>query len=911
MASNPIPQMPSDLPPREQLELFSQTGQGADAGMVKQSKQKPSKPSKGEAKSKADGAKSKADGAKSKADGAKSKADGAKAKRKFAADDASGDGAAMSDATDGDANGAEAAVEAGGGKRGGGGKKGRGGRGGGAGGGGDGGGAMPGELDASLETEARRRYLNYALSVITSRALPDVRDGLKPVQRRILYAMLHDNHLRPDAKHRKSATVVGNVLGRYHPHGDTSVYDAMVRMAQEWVLRVPFVDGSGNFGSIDGDEPAAYRYTECRLAPPAMELLRELDFETVDMRANYDGTTEEPTVLPARFPNLLVNGSTGIAVGMATNIPPHNLREITSALIALAENRDIEHVQLMKHIDGPDFPTGGQMLNSKVELRQIYKDGQGTIRVRGEYKLEEKKKGGTDIVITSIPYAMTKSSLVEKIADVIISRKLPFLVDVRDESTTDVRIVLEIKKDADPELVMAYLFKNTPLQASFHVNMTCLVPPEFLDAGAPTGSPPQPRRLGIKEVLEHFLDFRLIVTQRRFEYQLRQLEARIHILEGFATVFDALDELIKIIRASDGKEDAAQKIIKRFKLDELQTDAILELKLYKLAKLEINVIREELEEKSKEAKRIKAILKSEDKMWTVVKDDLKAVAEELGTPRRTKTGGAAEEVSFSEDAFIIDEDANIVVTRDGWIKRVRELKDPNQTRTREGDEVMFVLPGSTKEKVIFFTSRGSAYVIKINDIAATAGYGDPAQKYFKFGDGERIVSAMTLDPRAMVPPTLLAVTRNGYGLRFASAQHLEITTKAGRRYARPGEGDEVIGVVACNDTDVVVTATRDGHVLHCKAEDIAKLEGPGRGVTVLKTEDDDIVIGFIAGVKSDSFEIQTEKSGKKFTLNADPKQVKSRGGKGHQLMKRVSFIVVPKPVTIQPLANADGGPGVN
>src|SRR5262245_35402074 len=341
---------PDDLPPREQLELFSQSGQGApqpEQAMAKKSaKAKPAKKSAG------------------------------------------GGG--------GGGGGVPAAP----------------------------GGGAPGMTDASLEAEARRRYLNYALSVITSRALPDVRDGLKPVQRRILYGMLHDQHLRPDAKHRKSATVVGAVLGRYHPHGDVSVYDAMVRMAQDWTLRVPLVDGSGNFGSLDGDEAAHYRYTECRLAAPAMELLRELDFETVDLRPNYDGSTEEPTVLPARYPNLLVNGSTGIAVGMATNIPPHNLREITNALIALidarADNRDLDHVQLMKHIIGPDFPTGGQLLNTKVELRQIYKDGQGTIRVRGEYKKEEKKRGGLDLVITSVPYALTKSDLVQKIADVIV-----------------------------------------------------------------------------------------------------------------------------------------------------------------------------------------------------------------------------------------------------------------------------------------------------------------------------------------------------------------------------------------------------------------------------------------------------------------------------------------------------------
>jgi DNA gyrase subunit A len=679
------------------------------------------------------------------------------------------------------------------------------------------------------------------------------------------------------------------------------------------VLRVPLVDGSGNFGSLDGDEAAAYRYTECRLAPPAMELLRELDFETVEMRSNYDGTTEEPTVLPARFPNLLVNGSTGIAVGMATNIPPHNLREIVDAIIALSKDRKIEHVTLMKHINGPDFPTGGQMLNSKVELRQIYKEGAGTIRVRGEHKLEEKKKGGTDIVLTSMPYAMTKADLVQKIADVIISRTLPYLLDVRDESTTDVRIVLEIKKDADPNLVMGYLYKHTPLQSSFHVNLTCLVPPELMDDGSiPTGAPPQPKKCGIKEMLEHFLDFRIITTTRRFEYQLKKLKERIHILDGFVTIFDALDETIKIIRASDGKEDASQKIQKRFKLDEIQVEAILELKLYKLAKLEINVIREELEEKAAEAKRIQKILNSEEKLEDVVRSELEEVAKAFGTPRRTKTAGAgAEEMEFDADAFIVDEDAHVIVSRDGWIKRVRELKDPNQTRTREGDAVAHVLPGSTKEKVIFFTNRGSAYVIKINDISPTTGYGDPAQKYFKFGDGEKIVSAMTLDPRAMVPPTLLAVTRQGFGLRFATAPNSEITTKAGRKYARPKEGDEVIGVVPCNDSDIVVCATRAGHVLTCKAEEIAKLEGAGRGVTVIKTADDDMVIGFIAGVKSDVLTVATEKSGKEFELHADPKEVSSRGGKGRQIVKRTELVLVPKPVTIQPLANAEGSGKVN
>jgi DNA gyrase subunit A len=777
--------------------------------------------------------------------------------------------------------------------------------------------------EASLQTEARRRYLNYAMSVITSRALPDVRDGLKPVQRRILYAMLNDEHLRPEAKHKKSAKVVGSVLGRYHPHGDTSVYDAMVRMAQEFSLRLPLVDGSGNFGSLDGDSPAAYRYTECRLAPPAMELLRELDSNTVDMRPNYDGTAEEPAVLPARFCNLLVNGSTGIAVGMATNIPPHNLREITNALVALADDKDLTTTNLMKHIQGPDFPTGGQILNSKVELRQIYEEGRGSIRCRGEYKLEEKKKGGTDLVITSIPYALTKASVVEKIAEVILSRKLPYLVDVRDESTTDVRIVLELKKEADPSLVMAYLYKHTPLQVNFHMNITCLVPPEYLeDQAGELGASgvAQPRQLGVKQVLQHFLSFRYDTTCKRFEHELAQLRKRIHILSGYAIIFDALDETIKIIRKSDGKEDAAGKLMKRFELDALQVEAILELKLYKLARLEINIIREELEAKQGEARRIEAILKSETKLWTVIKDELRAVAEQFGTPRRTKTGGVGEEVEFDAEAFILEEDANVVVTRDGWLKRVRELKDPAQTRVREGDEVLFVLPGSTKEKVIFLTNRGSAYVLRINDIAPSTGYGDPAQKYFKFADGERIVAAYTLDPRAHypgvkeagAPQMLLAVTRRGFGLRFAMEAHLELTTKVGRRYARPQDGDEVIGVVPTTDNDIVVVATREGHVLTCKASEIAKLEGPGRGVTVIKTDDDDQVIAFLSGAgKNDVLVVETDKGGKRFDLHADPKQVAARGGKGGQIVKRSQLIAVARPVTIVPLANADVGQGVN
>ncbi|HLU68992.1 MAG TPA: DNA topoisomerase IV subunit A [Kofleriaceae bacterium] len=783
--------------------------------------------------------------------------------------------------------------------RGGGGKKPPGG---GAPAGGGGGGV---ELDASLMQEARRRYLTYALSVITARALPDVRDGLKPVQRRILYAMSADEHLYPDAKHRKSAKVVGAVIGRYHPHGDSAVYDAMVRMAQDFSLRLPLVDGSGNFGSLDGDGAAAYRYTECRLAPPAMELLRELKQDTVAMRPNYDGTAEEPVVLPARFPNLLVNGSTGIAVGMATNIPPHNLGEVVKACIALIEDRDLTTTNLLKHIQGPDFPTGGQILNSKVELRQIYEAGQGAIRVRGEYKVEPKKRGGEDIVITSIPYGVTKATVVERIAEVIIKRQVPQLVDVRDESTDDVRIVLEVKKDTDPAIVMAYLYKHTPLQLNFNVNFTCLIPTPGADVG-------QPERLGIKQLLEHFIDFRFEVTRKRFEFELAALKRRIHILEGFAVIFDALDETIKIIRKSDGKQDAAGKLMKRFDLDEVQVEAILELKLYKLARLEILVIREELAEKKKEARRIEAILASKAKLWGVVKGELSEVAYEHASPRRTRTGGAAEEVEFDAEAYIVEEDAHVVVSRDGWIKRVRELKDPKSTRLREGDEVMAVLAGSTRENVVFFTNHGSAYVLRINDVPPSTGYGDPAQKLFKFKDQERIVAAYSLDPRVMLPGTMLAVSARGFGLRFDLEPHRQVSTRAGRKYARPSQGDEIVAVLPVSGGEAVAVATRGGHALTCAADEVNKLENPGKGVTVIKTAGEDRVIGVAVGKgKKDVLRLVTESGTRRFEVAADPRQAGPRGGKGRQLVKRSSLVAVSEPVVITPLANAPGGSEVH
>jgi DNA gyrase subunit A len=768
---------------------------------------------------------------------------------------------------------------------------GRGGKRGKGGGGGDD--APPPPADASLAIEAQRRYLNYAVSVITSRALPDVRDGLKPVQRRILYAMYNNLHLYPDGRFRKSALIVGEVIGKFHPHGDTSCYDAMVRMAQPFSMRELLVDGHGNFGSLDGDGAAAYRYTEAKLAPLAVELLSEIKQGTVDFRPNFDGSIEEPIVLPAKVPQLLVNGCTGIAVGMATNIPPHNLAEVCEAAVALIDDRDLETKDLLKYVKGPDFPTGGLVTNSKKELREIYETGQGGVRVRAEWKGEKGHRGGDTIVVTSIPYAISKATVVERIAEVIINKKLPMLVDVRDESTDDVRIVLELKAGADPALVMSYLFKHTPLEQSFFVNMTCLVPTENKEIAGPL-------RVDLKAMLREFLDFREEVVTRRFQHELAELERRIHILEGFAKIFDALDETIRIIRKSEGKADAAEKIIKRFELSEEQTDAILELKLYKLARLEIQIILDELKAKRAEAKEIKAILGDKKKLWKVIRGEIVTVAEAFPDKRRTKLGGGGEEVAFDAEAYIVEEDATVILSRDGWLKRAREIKDISTTRVREGDAVLAAVRGSTKEAVAIFSNFGSCYVIRVNDVPASTGYGEPVQKLFNFRDGERVVGALLMSEAATPKGSLgLGVTKRGFGMRFGLDLHRELSTRAGRRFAKPAEGDEVVGValVAAESKDELVCAvTSDAHAILCKVSEIPELANPGRGVTVIKTDESVPVVGFGVGTRKDKVLLVVETDGgKEIPIGPERLSVTARGGKGHGLMRKTKVVRVAPP----------------
>jgi DNA gyrase subunit A len=762
--------------------------------------------------------------------------------------------------------------------------------------------ALFGDENAALHDLARTRYLNYALSVITSRALPDVRDGLKPVQRRILYTMWQQG-VGPTDKHRKCAKIVGDVMGSYHPHGDSAIYESLVRMAQSFSLRVTLVDGSGNFGSLDGDPAAAYRYTECRLAPLASRLLDELDQDTVHFRPNYDGTKSEPVVLPAQLPHLLVNGTTGIAVGMATNIPPHNPEEVCAAALrlldALDAGKQLSSRELTRTIKGPDFPTGGQVISTPEELKEVYEKGQGAIRVRGTWRAGKEGRASKTVEITSIPYAINKSTLVERIAEIALSRKLPMLLDVRDVSTDQVSIELELKKDADERKVLAYLFKNTPLQSSFYANFTCLVPTENPEVG-------RPERIDLRQILWHFLHFRLDVVTRRLEHELGVLERRIHILAGFEKVFDALDAIIKIIRKSDGKADAAKTIMARFELDAEQTDAILELKLYRIARLEILVIQKELKEKRKRSKEIKALLAESDSKgrWALVRSDLEAVAASLGkdAKRRTLIAGTETETEFSEDELIVAEDAVVILTTDGWVKRQREIKDTGSTRLREGDRVLACEVGSTKAPIVFFSNFGTAYTTRILEVPATTGYGEPIQKLFKLKDGERIVAAFSLDPR--VTGTLgatddargksyaVAATSDGYALTFGLAPFAEPSTRAGRRFARPAEGGEVIGIERVSGGETLIAVSKQRRALLCKVSEVNFLGGPGKGVLLVKLEDDDALLGMkVARGARDALVVETSMGGEQ-RIGPGSYELTSRGGRGREIMKRGSLVRV-------------------
>lgn len=774
----------------------------------------------------------------------------------------------------------------------------------------------------SLSEETKRRYLNYALSVITSRALPDVRDGLKPVQRRILYAMQQEGY-RADSRPRKCVGVTGEVTKSYHPHGDQAVYEALVRMAQDFTLRYPLVHGEGNFGSVDGDGPAAQRYTECKLMPLAEELMAEITQKTVDFRPNFDGEKTEPVVLPARFPGLLANGSQGIAVGMAANIPPHNIGELIKATLLLIDQPDVSTANLVNlrrgPIKGPDFPLGGRMVIDQKTLVQIYETGHGGIRVQGEWKVEEPSDSGRkgksrprQIIISSIPYGVNKGNLLSAIGDIVAQRRLPMVLNLVDESSLDngMRIVLEIKEDASAEAVMAYLFKHTPLQDTFHCNFTCLVP--VSDEGAQDEL--RPRRIGVKEMLTYFLDFRIRTVRRRFQYQLDQLLARIHILEGFQIIFNDLDKALRLIRKSTGRSDAAERLRANYPLDEIQSFAIVDLNLYRIGSLEIDKILEELRDKKAQAAKIQAILGSEKKLIAEVRKELEEFDKTFADKRRTRVADDSQTPEFDPDAYIVRENANVVLTKGGWIKRVGRLTSASSTRVREGDEVLAVVPGSTIDSVIFISSDGFAYTMRIVDVPASTGYGEPLAKFFRLRDGVSMVAAATTDARFTPtgwpiegePPYLVGAsewqlvlaTKLGNVIRVPLTPYLTTSTKAGRRVARLVEGDQVVlAYIPTAEEQTMFLIATDGHLIHFPIEEINLLSGVGKGVRGIRlTKDATCLGGMVLCDTNDCMQVENS-TGKVIDVRRSKYQPTSRGGKGHEIVKRSSITrIIPQEI---------------
>ncbi len=751
-------------------------------------------------------------------------------------------------------------------------------------------------LTAALHSEVENRFLTYALSTIVSRSLPDVRDGLKPVHRRILFAMW-EMGLGPTAKFRKSAAVVGEVLGKFHPHGDQAAYDAMVRMAQDFSLRYPLVEGSGNFGSLDGDPAAAMRYTEARLSKIAEELLVEIDKETVGFRPNYDNSLKEPVVLPARFPQLLVNGTSGIAVGMSCSFPPHNLGEVIDGLTAVIDNSNIEVKDLLKYIKGPDFPTSGQILNSKKELKEIYQSGSGAVRIRGEYSVEDLPRGKQAIVFTSIPYQVNKAKVLERLIGLMEDKKLPQVTAVRDESTDVIRLVLELKAETSVELVTAYLFKHTDLESNFPVNFTALKPNM------------EPERLSLKEMMQYFLDLRFEVVTKRLNYDLRLLKARLHILKAFVMLYDDLDTAIKIIRRAKSREEAAEKLRKHFKFDDEQTRAILEMQLYKLVGLEIDKLLKEKAEKTKQKKDIEAILGSQKKIWGLIKTELLDVKEKYGDKRKSVMK-AADDVEFSQEDFIVHEDITIILSQMGWIRRAKTVGE--NLRFKEGDGLLALIQANTKDNIAVFSSAGKAYVVKAYDLPAGSGFGEPVQHLFKFGDGEKPVSAMNLTrvfagDAAVAPAadegkkkkagakeegsekpaiTALSVSARGVGFKFDLSTFNSVTTRAGRKFAGVKAGDSIMGVGVIDQPNVLFLTT-EGKAVVIPAKQIPALTGAGKGVKLANVKKGEVAL-FKAVRKNEQVTVVDEK-GKEKVIDLKEYGVMNRGAVGLKAVKAVKF----------------------
>ncbi len=686
--------------------------------------------------------------------------------------------------------------------------------------------------------EMRRSYLDYAMSVIVSRALPDVRDGLKPVHRRILYAMWNLG-LKPSAKFRKSATVVGEVLGKYHPHGDSSVYDSMVRMAQDFSMRYPLVRGQGNFGSMDGDNAAAMRYTEAKLAPITEELLADIDKRTVNFVPNYDGSQQEPTVLPARLPNLLLNGSMGIAVGMATNIPPHNLRELAGAITYLIDNTDATVEDLMQFVKGPDFPTGG-IIYDQSEIVRAYTTGKGGIIMRGRAEVVETKQGGFNIIITEIPFQVNKASLVEKIADLVKEKKLEGIKDLRDESDKDgVRVVVELKKDAFPKKILNSLYKQTQLQETFHVNLLALI--DGL----------QPRVLNLKVALEEYIKHREEVIRRRTEFELEKARDRAHILEGLMIALNNIDAVIKVIKSSADRETAKVNLMKKFKLSEKQAFAIVEMKLGSLANLERLHIENELKEKQALIKELEAILKSRVKILNIIKKDITEVAEKFGDERRTElvVHGIKE---FNAEDLVPNEETMVMMTRDGYIKRLspdtfrvqgRGGKGVIGLTTKEEDMVEFMLTTMTHNDILFFTTRGRVFQLKGYEIplAQRTAKGQAIVNFLQLPGEEKVTSVLPLD-KITKSAYLFFATEKGV-VKKVPIEEFSKVRRSGLIAIKMRDDDTLIWSKPTSGKDEIQLITAHGQAIRFKETDVRPMGRNASGVMGIRLKKNDRVVG--------------------------------------------------------------------
>lgn len=734
----------------------------------------------------------------------------------------------------------------------------------------------------NISKEMKDSFIDYAMSVITSRALPDVRDGLKPVHRRILFSM-YQSGLTASARFKKSATVVGDVLGNYHPHGDSSVYEAMVKLAQDFSTRYPLIWGQGNFGSIDGDSAAAYRYTEAKMAKISSEMLRDIEKDTVDFKPNYDGRKQEPTVLPTAVPQLLLNGTLGIAVGMATNIPPHNLTEVLDATVHLIENPNATTEDLMKYVKGPDFPVGGIAFADESMLA-AYATGRGGVMVRGVAEIVETKGDQFQIVITSIPYRVVKATLIEKIADLVREKKLEGIRGLRDESTKDIRIVIELKTGVQPQKVLNFLYKHTELESRFSYNTIAIVDGE-------------PQTLSLKGILHEFIKHRQEVVTRRTQFDLNKALAREHILLGLKIALDHIDEIIQLIKKSKDTPEAHANLIKRFGFSEIQATAILEMKLQRLAGLERKKIEDELNEVQKLIKELRALLGSPKKILEVISGELVEIKNKYGDARRTAivVGGVK---NITVEDMIPDRESVLVYTSGGYVKRTDPVEYRSQKRggvgamdldTKDEDFVTMLMSTSTHSDLLFFTDKGKAYQIKMYDLpeGKRATRGKSIMNFLQIEEDEKVTSilAMTKEMRANKELSLMMVTRKGT-VKKSSAESFKDVRRNGLIAISLEDGDELLSAMFVSEGDDVICATREGQSIRFSESDVRQMGRQAGGVIGMKLDTGDYLINadvISPNMKNPEFLVMSENGyGKKTPL--DEYKTQKRGGSGIKTM---------------------------